>query len=150
MYTLPEYIELIIRISKILCMSIEGGCTRTGKLRPPRYGLLRYVVDAVASFDGPEVLLVPVSNVYDQLHEVDLVTAEARGGAKRPENPRWFLEYGLKVRQRLGRVYVDFGEPLRLRDRLAELRDEGETDRVVERVALDVSHRLNRATPVTP
>ena len=28
---------------------VEGGRTRTGKLRPPRYGLLRYVTDAVES-----------------------------------------------------------------------------------------------------
>src|SRR5947208_8136333 len=105
MYTLPEYIELIIRISKILCMSIEGGRTRTGKLRPPRYGLLKYVVDAVTACDGPEVLLVPVSNVYDQLHEVRNVTAEARGGVKRPETAVWFARYAASLGQRMGRVY---------------------------------------------
>src|SRR5207237_10151496 len=57
--------------------------------------------------------------------------------------------YALNLRNRMGRVYVDFGEPVRLRHRLAELEAES-ADRVVERVALDVSHRLNRATPVTP
>jgi glycerol-3-phosphate O-acyltransferase len=146
---LRAYIEQILRNRKNLWWSIEGGRTRTGKLRPPRFGLLKYVVDAVAAIDGPEVLLVPVSNVYDQLHEVPAMTAEARGGAKRPETALWFARYALNLRNRMGRVYVDFGEPLRLRDRLAELEAEG-ADRVVERVALDVSHRLNRATPVTP
>jgi glycerol-3-phosphate O-acyltransferase len=105
-YALRAYIEQILRNRKNLWWSIEGGRTRTGKLRPPRFGLLKYVVDAVAASEGPEVLLVPVSNVYDQLHEVRYVTAEARGGVKRPETALW--------------------------------------------VALDVSHRLNRATPVTP
>jgi glycerol-3-phosphate O-acyltransferase len=95
------------------------------------------------------VLLVPVSNVYDQLHEVRTVTAEARGGVKRPETAVWFARYAANLGQRMGRVYVDFGEPLRLRDRLAELDAEG-ADRIVARVAVDVSHRLNRATPVTP
>jgi glycerol-3-phosphate O-acyltransferase len=148
-FALRAYIEQILRNRKNLWWSIEGGRTRTGKLRPPRFGLLKYVVDAVASFDGPEVLLVPVSNVYDQLHEVPTMTAEARGGVKRPETALWFARYALNLRTRMGRVYVDFGEPVRLRDRLAELEAEG-ADRVVERVALDVSHRLNRATPVTP
>jgi glycerol-3-phosphate O-acyltransferase len=149
-FTLRSYIAQLLRNRRNLWWSIEGGRTRTGKLRPPRYGILRYVVDAVASFDGPEVLLVPVSNVYDQLHEVGVVTAEARGGSKRTENPLWFFQYGLKQRQRMGRVYVDFGEPLPLRERLADLEAQGETQHAVERVALDVSHRLNRATPVTP
>jgi glycerol-3-phosphate O-acyltransferase len=149
-FTLRAYIAELVRNRRNLWWSIEGGRTRTGKLRPPRYGLLRYVIDAVASFDGPEVLLVPVSNVYDQLHEVGVVTAEARGGKKRVESPLWFLRYALELRRRMGRVYVDFGEPLRLRDRLAELGAEEGTGHVVERVALDVSHRLNRATPVTP
>ena len=62
----------------------------------------------------------------------------------------WFAQLRRATsRQRMGRVYVDFGEPVRLRERLAELEAEG-ADRIVERVALDVSHRLNRATPVTP
>jgi glycerol-3-phosphate O-acyltransferase len=148
-YALRSYIEQIIRNRKNLWWSIEGGRTRTGKLRPPRFGLLKYVVDAVKTIDGPEILLIPVSNVYDQLHEVRTVTTEARGAAKRPETMLWFLKYAKNLSQRMGRVYVDFGEPVRLRERVAELEAEG-ADRIVERIALDVSHRLNRATPVTP
>jgi glycerol-3-phosphate O-acyltransferase len=148
-FALRAYIEQLLRNRKNLFWSIEGGRTRTGKLRPPRYGLLKYVAEAAVASDGPEVLLVPVSNVYDQLHEVRNVTAEARGGAKRPETAVWFARYAAQLRQRMGRVYVDFGEPVRLRERLAELDTQG-ADRIIERVALDVSHRLNRATPVTP
>lgn len=79
-FTLRSYIAQLVRNRRNRWWSIEGGRTRAGKLRSPRDGLLRYVVDAVESFDGPEVLPVPVSNVYDQLQEVQLVTAEARGG----------------------------------------------------------------------
>jgi glycerol-3-phosphate O-acyltransferase len=136
-----------------LIWSIEGGRSRTGKLRPPRFGLLRYVVDGVDELDSAEVLLVPVSILYDQLptHEVDLMTSEALGQGKRPEDARWFLAYVRGLRKRLGRVYVDFGEAIPLRQRLAELRAEGiPEDRAVERVALEVCHRINLATPVTP
>jgi glycerol-3-phosphate O-acyltransferase len=136
-----------------LVWSIEGGRSRTGKLRPPRYGLLRYVVDAVEAVDAPEALVVPVSIVYDQLpaHEVSLMISEARGLGKQPENMRWLLAYARGLHHRLGRVYVDLGQPLRLRDRLAELRvDDPAETHAVERVALEVSHRINQATPVTP
>jgi glycerol-3-phosphate O-acyltransferase len=133
--------------------SIEGGRSRTGKLRPPRYGLLRYVADAAQSDDGPDPLLVPVSIMYDQLplHEVALMASEARGGEKKPEDARWLLEYARGLRVRLGRAYLDFGEPMPLRERMAELRAAEVPEKgLVERVALDICHRLNEATPVTP
>ena len=136
-----------------LVWSIEGGRTRTGKLRPPRYGLLRYLVDAVESVDGPEAMIVPISIVYDQVpaREVAVTTSEALGQRKRPENMRWLLSYAWLTRQRLGRAFIDVGEPLPLRQRLAELRAEDpEAKYAVERVALDVSHRINRVAPVTP
>jgi glycerol-3-phosphate O-acyltransferase len=150
---LRAYIGQLVANRANLVWSIEGGRSRTGKLRPPRYGLLRYVVDAVEAVDAPEALVVPVSIVYDQLpaHEVSLMISEARGLGKQPENVRWLLGYARGLRHRLGRVYLDLGPPLRLRERLAELRvDDPAETHAVERVALEVSHRINRATPVTP
>jgi glycerol-3-phosphate O-acyltransferase len=143
--------QLIVNRANVV-WSIEGGRSRTGKLRPPRYGLLRYVADA-AQDDGPGPLLVPVSIMYDQLpvHEVALMASEARGVDKQPEDVRWFVEYARGLRARLGRAYLDFGDPLPLRERMAELRADGVPEKnLVERVALDVCHRLNTATPVTP
>jgi glycerol-3-phosphate O-acyltransferase len=148
---LRAYIGQLIRNRKNLSWSIEGGRTRTGKLRPPTYGILRYVIDALEAGSGDEdALIVPVSIVYEQLHEVALMTAEALGGRKRPEDLRWLANFAWSQRDRLGRAYLDFGEPIPLRDRLAELRgDEPDGRHVVERVALDTMHRINRATPVT-
>ena len=59
---------------------IEGGRTRTGKLRPPRYGLLHYLVRALEDGQGEDVTLVPVSITYDQLQEVAAMAAEQGGG----------------------------------------------------------------------
>jgi glycerol-3-phosphate O-acyltransferase len=136
-----------------LVWSIEGGRTRTGKLRPPRYGLVRYLVDSVEAVEGPEAMIVPLSIVYDQLptREVAVTTSEALGQRKPPENMRWLLGYAWQSRQRLGRAFLDVGEPLGLRERLAAVRAEDDAGKyAVERVALEVSHRINRASPVTP
>ena len=65
---------------------IEGGRTRTGKLRPPVHGILRYLAAAVEAEPGPDVYVVPIAIVYDQLHEVAGMTAEARGSRKTPED----------------------------------------------------------------
>jgi glycerol-3-phosphate O-acyltransferase len=147
---LRSYIAQLVRNRANLAWSIEGGRTRTGKLRPPVYGILRYVTDAVSDLDRADALLVPVSIVYDQLHEVAMMTSEATGAKKRPEDLRWLYRFAREQRNRLGRAYLDFGEPISLKQRLEELQsDEAAAAHAVERIALDVCHRINRATPVT-
>ena len=150
-FVLRAYTAQLVQNHANLTWSIEGGRTRTGKLRPPVYGILRYVSDAVDEIDGPEVYLVPTSIMYDQLHEVEAMTTEAYGAAKRPEDFRFLIRLARQQGERLGRAYLDFGEPLPLRKRLEELRaEESGTGTEIERIALDVEHRINRATPVTP
>lgn len=150
-FVLRAYAAQLVQNHANLTWSIEGGRTRTGKLRPPVYGILRYISDAVDEIDGPEVYLVPTSIVYDQLHEVEAMTTEAYGATKRPEDFRFLVRLARQQGERLGRAYLDFGEPLPLRKRLEELRaEESGTGTEIERIALDVEHRINRATPVTP
>lgn len=154
-FVLRAYAAQLVHNHANLTWSIEGGRTRTGKLRPPVFGILRYIADAVDEIDGPEVYLVPTSIVYDQLHEVEAMTTEAYGATKRPEDFRFLIRLARQQGERLGRAYLDFGEPLPLRKRLEELRalqktSESGTGTEIERIALDVEHRINRATPVTP
>jgi glycerol-3-phosphate O-acyltransferase len=150
-FALRAYAAQLVQNHANLTWSIEGGRTRTGKLRPPVFGILRYITDAVDEIDGPEVYLVPTSIVYDQLHEVEAMTTEAYGAVKRPEDLRFLVRLALQQGKRLGRAYLDFGEPLPLRKRLEEMRaDESGTGTEIERIALDVEHRINRATAVTP
>lgn len=150
---LRHFVARMISDGSNVIWSIEGGRSRTGKLRPPRYGLLRYVADAVESAGTREAMVVPISIVYDQLpdHEVGRMAEEVGGGSKSPEDVRWFAGYLRGLRRRLGGIYIDVGEPFGLRERLTELRAaDPEATNIVERVALDVCHRINRATPVTP
>ncbi|RAU92687.1 lysophospholipid acyltransferase [Mycobacterium colombiense] len=154
-FVLRAYAAQLVQNHANLTWSIEGGRTRTGKLRPPVFGILRYISDAVDEIDGPEVYLVPTSIVYDQLHEVEAMTTEAYGATKRPEDFRFLVRLARQQGERLGRAYLDFGEPLPLRKRLEELRalqktSESGASTEIERIALDVEHRINRATPVTP
>ncbi len=151
-WALRAIVGRLVARGQNLVWSIEGGRSRTGKLRPPRYGLLRYVTDAVESDGSTQTMAVPVSILFDQLplHEVKLMVEESRGLPKKPENLRWLISYARGLRQRLGRIYIDFGAPVPLRERIEALRADGLNDRqVVERVALDICHRLNRATPVS-
>jgi glycerol-3-phosphate O-acyltransferase len=124
---------------------MEGGRTRTGKLRPPRYGLLNYLVAALDDGRADDVMLVPTSIVYDQLQEVGLMAAEQSGATKKGEGLKWLADYMRAQRRNVGVAQVRFGEPLSLRQSLAEA---GEENRL-GKVAFAVSVGINRATPIS-
>jgi glycerol-3-phosphate O-acyltransferase len=142
---LREYIGYLIRKRFNLEWYIEGGRTRTGKLRPPRYGLLNYVVGAYRDGGIPDVMLVPTSIVYDQLYEVEAMAAEEHGAQKTPESLSWLVGYARAQGRGFGKAQVRFGEPVSLAQALGPV----EEDHSVERVAFEVCHRINRATPIT-
>jgi glycerol-3-phosphate O-acyltransferase len=124
---------------------IEGGRTRTGKLRPPRFGLLHYLVRALDDGRADDVILVPVSIVYDQLSEVGAMAAEQRGAKKSSEGLTWLANYVRAQRDKIGRAQVVFGESFSLKAALEEAGAEAR----LEKVAFRVCDGINRATPVT-
>jgi glycerol-3-phosphate O-acyltransferase len=125
---------------------IEGGRSRTGKLRPPRYGLLHYLVRALDGGHGEDVTLVPVSITYEQLQEVAAMAAEQGGGTKSAEGIAWLAGYLRAQRRNVGTVRVRFGVPLSLRQALT---DAGEGSAQLEKVAFRICAGINRASPVT-
>ncbi len=127
---------------------IENGRSRTGKLRPPSYGLLRYLVDATDDGTSRDVYLVPVSITYDQLAEVGVMAAEELGQPKQPENLMWYYRFLSGQRRHLGTAYVRFGEPLSLRDGLAAAGENADRRLRMQKVAFEVCDRINRATPI--
>jgi glycerol-3-phosphate O-acyltransferase len=125
---------------------IEGGRSRLGKLRPPRYGLLHYLVRGLEGREGEDVTLVPVSITYEQLQEVAAMAAEQGGGTKSAEGLAWLAGYVRAQRRNVGTVRVRFGRPLSLRQALA---DAGEGSAQLEKVAFRICVGINRASPVT-
>lgn len=149
------YLGFLLRQHANLEWYFDGGRTRTGKLRPPRMGVLRYLVDAFQTNgdQSDDAYLVPVSIVYDQQHEVSALSREESGGTKVPESLAWAYRFARAQGRRRGRVHVRFGPPLSLREALADAGSRAETDdltEVVPRVAFEVAHRINAATPITP
>ncbi len=150
---LKRYLAYLIENRKNLEWYIEGGRTRTGKLRPPRYGILSYVVDAFAEYPEHDVHIVPTSIIYDQQHEVGAISAEETGGAKKAESLGWLFDFAKSQSRRLGRAHLRFGEPLSLRDAVKlTLDDEGNPRPrlAVPKVAFETADRINAVTPVTP
>src|SRR6266487_135722 len=150
---LREYLGYLLAKRFNLEWYMEGGRSRTGKLRPPRYGLLAYVADAVARGRADDACLVPVAITYDQLREVSAMAAEQGGAAeKKPEGLSWLAAYARGQLTRVGTVHICFAEPLSVREALGPgaQSDDPDTRRLaVQKMAFEVAVRINRVTPVT-
>ncbi|KXT56557.1 glycerol-3-phosphate acyltransferase [Gordonia sihwensis] len=141
-----SYLSFIVEKRFNLEWYIEGGRSRTGKLRPPMLGLLAYVADAVEALDAADVVVVPTSIVYDQLPEIAAMAKESAGGTKSPEDLKWLLKYARAQRTYRGEARVRFGEPFSLREALAEA---GTGRARLEKVAFKVMDEINAATPIS-
>jgi glycerol-3-phosphate O-acyltransferase len=151
--TLKGYLAHLMREKHNLEWYIEGGRTRTGKLRPPRYGVLSYVMDAFEEEPDHEVYVVPVSVIYDQQHEVEAISAEELGGRKKPESVGWMYRFSTAQSRRLGRAYLRFGQEFSLTQAVALTADEHGALRprlAVPKVAFEVANRINAVAPITP
>ncbi len=154
-YVLREYVGYLLEKRFNLSWSIEGTRSRTGKMLPPRLGLLSYAADAYLQGRVDDILLVPVSITFDQLHEIAEYARYARGGQKRPEGFGWL--YGFVKAQgahHYGKLYVRFGEPVSLSAFLGPPDGETATDPATRRLALqktafEVAWRINQDMPVT-
>jgi glycerol-3-phosphate O-acyltransferase len=144
---LREYIAHLVSKRFNLEWYVEGGRSRTGKLRRPRMGLLSYLTGALDDGRAPDVALVPTSLVYDRMFEVDAMAAEQGGTGKSAEGLGWLARYVRGQVRNTGTARVRFGEPFSLKAALAEA---GEGRTRLEKVAFTICDGINRATPATP
>jgi glycerol-3-phosphate O-acyltransferase len=152
---LRSYLDYLIEKRFPLEWYIEGGRSRSGKLLPPRFGLLAYVVDAYRRGKSEDVHLIPVAIAYDQIQDVGDYTAEQRGAQKQRESFGWFLRVVRNLRRRYGAIHIRFGEPLSLAQAMGPSDpdaepDDDEQNLAIQKLAFEVSDRINRATPITP
>ena len=151
-FALRAYLGYLLAKRFNLEWYLEGGRSRTGKLRPPRYGLLTYLAEAIEHGYAQDACLVPVSITYDQLAEASAMAAEQSGGAKKAEGLPWLASYARGQLTRIGTVAVRFAEPLSLREAMAAEGEGGDRDAWrlrLQKVAFEVAVRINRVTPAT-
>ncbi|KAL2761089.1 hypothetical protein ACRALDRAFT_2096018 [Sodiomyces alcalophilus JCM 7366] len=110
------YIDTLLQQGFNFDCFIEGTRSRTGKLLPPKFGILKFVLDSVLSGRTDDCIICPVSTQYDKVIETEGYVTELLGVPKKKENLADFLSNGSSVLSlRLGRVDVRFHEPWSLR-----------------------------------
>jgi 1-acyl-sn-glycerol-3-phosphate acyltransferase len=117
------YIDTLLQCGYNLECFVEGGRSRTGKLLPPKFGILSYMLDSVASGRVEDAIICPVSTQYDKVIEVDSYISELLGQPKPKENLMDFLSSSSVLSLKLGRVDVRFHEPWSLRTFINQQRE---------------------------
>ena len=144
---LRSYIDYLVEKRLPLEWYMEGGRSRSGRLNPPRFGMLHYVVDAFERGKSDEIHLVPVSIAYDQIQDVADYAREAQGRGKEKESIGWLVKAIRSMRQRYGDIHIRFGEPVSVS---SAARSSDEDSLSLQKLAFEVMYRIGRATPFTP
>ncbi|KAI9163818.1 Glycerol-3-phosphate acyltransferase [Paramyrothecium foliicola] len=111
-----SYVDTLLQNGYNFECFIEGGRSRTGKLLPPKFGILSFVLDSILSGRVEDTIICPVSTQYDKVIETEGYVTELLGMPKKKENLADFLSSGSSVLSlRLGRVDVRFNEPWSMR-----------------------------------
>ena len=150
---LKHFIDYLVERRVPLSWSIEGTRSRTGKLMPPKLGLIQWVVDSYRRASCDDALLVPVAISFDQIPEIDDYIAMQRGQPKRKESLKWFIDYIAGMKAKYGKIYVRFAEPVALSDSVSvsEAMLTSDAPRAqVQKLAFEVCSRIENAKPINP
>lgn len=141
---LRHYVSYLLEKRFPMTWAFEGTRSRLGKLMPPRYGLLKYVMDSANVNDIENVHIIPVVTSFDLIRDVEEYASEQTGRVKKPESLSWFFGYLRSLREPMGKVYVDFGKPVIVK------KAPQPNDRIgLSKIAFEVAVEANRATPLT-
>jgi len=144
------YIAYLLEKHFPLAWAIEGTRSRTGKLMPPKLGILKYVVEAAKDVNSGNLHIVPVSIVYDLIPDVADYVAEQGGQKKTAESLSWFFSYVLGMRKPHGRISLEFGEPVEVESNTGA---QGSTEEPktfdLQKIAFEICVNVNRVTPIT-
>nr|POE72406.1 glycerol-3-phosphate acyltransferase [Quercus suber] len=111
-----SYMDTLLQNGHNIECFVEGGRSRTGKLLPPKFGILGFLLESILSNEVDDAIVCPVSTQYDKVIEVDSYISELLGQPKVKEDFAGFLSASKVLSLKLGRVDVRFHEPWSLRD----------------------------------
>lgn len=133
-----KYLATLLHEGLPLEFFIEGGRSRTGKMVMPKYGLLSMIIQAYQDKYCENMAAVPVYIGYDRVIEERSYLNELSGASKVQENAAEIIKSTKILRKRYGRVYINIGEPIIMKDYLAA------QDKPMEQMTLDERQSLYR------
>lgn len=164
---LATYVRMATEAGVTQAVFPEGGLSRDGKLRPPRIGLISYIVSA-HDHATHDTVFIPVGLNYDRVLEDRSLVFEADHHARpastwqKSTRTLGFLWRNLRLRlagrwHRFGYASVSFGNPVSVDRFLADqgidkwrMLADSEREALTEKLALRLMRSIETLIPVLP
>ena len=159
---LKEYLYSILSRNTPIEYFIEGGRSRTGRLLPPKTGMLAMTVHGHLRGRAKPIVFVPTYIGYERLMEGSTYVGEMQGKPKEAESIFGIVKTLRKIEKIFGKVHVNFGEPVFLDDILKQHNADkiqiekndapipAEISSVVSSSANLILENINRAVVINP
>ena len=151
-----EYIHNLLAEGFNIEFFIEGGRSRTGKLILPKLGLLSILLNAYKNGACEDLIFSPIFIGYDRVLEESSYLHEIEGKEKQPENFMQVIKARKFLNKRYGRIYIQFHDPLSLKDLLLQYGTpiENMSSKEFNILCRNLGHRvinaINNVSVVTP
>jgi glycerol-3-phosphate O-acyltransferase len=155
-FVFNQYLRKLIKEGFTIEFFIEGGRSRSGKLLPPKFGILRALTEAILHGAGEDLYFVPISVGYEKIIEETGIIKELHGAEKEKEKIGNLWKTTKLFQSKHGRIYVQFGEPLSLNSLWKEQgyeykpEEEKEFRYHLKKLGHRLLHEVNKVTTVSP
>ncbi|MGL5290637.1 MAG: glycerol-3-phosphate 1-O-acyltransferase PlsB, partial [Vibrionaceae bacterium] len=106
-----EYLTVLAAKGYPFEFFIEGGRSRTGKLRLPKTGMLAMLIEAMLRCNKSKIAIIPTYIGYEHVMEVDTYANELQGEKKTQESFSDLFNVTKKLRN-YGEGFVSFAQPI--------------------------------------
>lgn len=113
---LREYVHTLIQRNTPIEYFIEGGRSRSGRLLPPKLGMLAMTVHSQLRQSNRPMVFIPTYIGYERIMEGGTYIGELKGKPKESESLLGLLKISRKIERIFGHVHVSFGTPLHMED----------------------------------
>jgi glycerol-3-phosphate O-acyltransferase len=151
-----EYIHKLLEEGYNIKIFIEGTRSRTGKLIMPKLGFLSILLNAYKNGACDDLIFAPIFIGYDRVLEEKSYLYEIEGGKKKDENFLQVLNARKFLKNRYGKIYIKFNEPISLKSVLRhneiDLNEISTKDlnALCRNLGHRIIHAINTVTVVTP
>ena len=159
-----EYVHSMLMRNTPIEYFIEGGRSRSGRLLPPKKGMLAMTVQSHLRQSGKPIAFIPTYIGYERIMEGGTYIGELKGKPKESESLLGLLKASRKIERIFGNVHVSFGKPLYLADFMQKFdvapeslpRDRADSDmpdnvsQMIDNLSVKIMQRINRSAVLNP
>lgn len=162
-----EYLHTLMQRAVPIEYFVEGGRSRSGRLLPPKLGMLAMTVGSYLRDPAKPVVFIPTYISYERIMEGATYVGELKGKPKESENLLSLIKTAQKIERIFGTVHLSFGEPLYLSNFLEKFKvktdpealhlseeerttNTAQTHAMITNIGVKIMQHINKSAVVNP